>query len=136
MRNLVEGLVNARFWEWINGSFVKITLRPGQTLRWHHGEQTEEGWASIDEEWHYNERGNEIVNRCEEDERDCDGRFQTTSKSTCDLNFLREGYQPRCLEEPDQYSPVEVEAAQGVIFPKWIKRRAGQRDFEAEKMGY
>lgn len=35
--------MNIRFWEFINGDHVKLTLQPGQRLAWDQFERTDEG---------------------------------------------------------------------------------------------
>ena len=40
----------ARFWIWNNGP-VKLTIRPGQTLRHTSFSEDEEGWSSREDEW-------------------------------------------------------------------------------------
>ena len=62
----------ARFWEWLNGGWVKISLRPGQKLTHFAYEDTDEGWSAASRTW---ENMNGYVEReyhC--DSRDCDGR--------------------------------------------------------------
>ena len=43
---------NARFWQWINGGPVKITLRPGQTITHYVGGSTDEGYERTWHKWH------------------------------------------------------------------------------------
>ena len=39
----------ARFWVYVNGGPVKLTLYPGQRLRWGRASSHDEGWSAVDE---------------------------------------------------------------------------------------
>lgn len=77
---------NARFWFWWNGSFVKLTLRPEQTLRFHTSKPTDEGFSyEINEFTHEVDR---VLLRWESGGRDCDGTTTQAGKSAADLDKL------------------------------------------------
>lgn len=82
----MSNLVNARFWVYVNDTAVKITLKPGQTLRHYRAEQTEEGWQSYDVTWHSD--GVHVHREWCSDGRDCDGRLSHYGEDS----FCIEGY--------------------------------------------
>lgn len=43
--------MNARFWIWLNGSWVKLTLQPGEIQRWHKYSRDEEGFSCESYQW-------------------------------------------------------------------------------------
>ena len=77
---------NARFWIYWNDDFVKLTLRPGQTVRFWRTEEHEEGWSSTAEE--YEHTGREICSRTYEDGTDCDGQMSVDTWHTCPVSDL------------------------------------------------
>jgi hypothetical protein len=108
---------NARFWEWINGGRVKITLRPQQTLEWQRCEPADEGWHSLRQRWTHD--GDGVENEYISESLDCDGRFDSGGESRCPLADL-----------------ATVEAGDGFMVPDWQKADAWQRDHAAEAAGY
>lgn len=123
--------MNARFWAWHNDGWVKLTLKPYQTLRHYHWHRTDEGWSSEFIEWQYttNDNGDALIERRTENcGRDCDGRLDRYYNDWCYVSDLqgddrshedwhRHGIDPR-------YTPA------------WQPGRCSQRDYEAEKAGY
>jgi len=113
---------NARFWEWLNGNPVKITLKPGQSLRWGQWRRTEEGYHQESLRWFYPDWlptpciGLEMAT----DGRDCDGRLSTYTELTCDLEEL--------MANHNRHS--------GLDMPNWHRVSARQRDYQAEAAGY
>lgn len=112
---------NVRWWDWVNGGYVKLTLRPGQTLRHHQSWDTDEGWASESNEWHYCDESGKVFNNNCTDGRDCDGRLTRSCSS-----FFAVGLE-RCGNAADE---------DGIRYPMWERLRASQRDYAAEAMGY
>jgi hypothetical protein len=111
--------VNARFWEYMNDGWVKLTLRPEQTLRHAQGGRDEEGWRVRAEAWEYD--GTSVVGVYSTDGADCDGRFQTEESYlawVCEL-----------MGRP-------AEEAIPVPRPVWRRCVVRQRDFTAEAAGY
>ncbi len=106
---------NARFWEWINGDWVKLTLEPGQTLEWGAGSGDEEGWHAHGSQWSL--CAGLVLVAAWTDGADCDGRFSTETKYTCDVEYLR--YR-----------------ADAPKVPMWENVECSQRDYAAEAMGY
>ena len=108
---------NARFWTYINGSPVKLTLRPWQRLHWSSGGPCEEGWSVEFERW---EHAGDMVRRDSgTDGADCDGRLSTHDECECALDRLANG------SEFD-----------GVNYADWQRVSSGQRDYAAEAAGY
>ena len=119
---------NARFWAYLNGGPVKITLRPGQTIRWSQWCHTDEGWSRSAETWSYDlEDSRGLVTRawCEEGQ-DCDGPMQHGGHDLCcPLNLhVRPPY-------PEHDCVME-----GVLWPDWQEANRWQRDHAAEAAGY
>jgi hypothetical protein len=112
-------MTNARFWAYINGSQVKITLKPGQSLQWGKAYQTDEGWSSEDETWTYHEDG-EIQRSYGTDGYDCDGRLSRWFDGWTTLDELAAGF---------EFEP-------GRHYPEWHGNCASQRDYQAEAAGY
>jgi hypothetical protein len=118
---------NARFWAYLNGGPVKITLRPGQVLNWTQGQRTDEGWSRSAETWSYDLDVLGIVERhwCEEG-RDCDGLLQRGGHDVCC---------PVNLHVQPPY-PEGDAVMEGVLWPDWQEANRWQQDSEAEKAGY
>lgn len=108
---------NARFWAFVNGCHVKITLRPGQTLGHATGGPNEEGWSSEFVEWTH--EGDHLRRESGSDGADCDGRFSTGGVDVCDLDHIASYTTPR-----------------GVKVPNWRDADRWQRDYSAEAAGY
>jgi hypothetical protein len=111
---------NARIWIYENGSPVKLTLRPGQTRRWHHYAQDEEGYSSTRNEWDWD--GRRLVNTLNFSGRDCDGRISRSGRCYTTPATFKTGF-----ADPDH---------PGVTFPEWEELDATQRDYTAEARGY
>lgn len=113
---------NARFWVWECGGWVKLTLRPGQSLSYAWFRTADEGWDSERVTWSHT--GNAV--ECESDSSgaDCDGRLDRSSLVSCPLAEL-------------QSDPVEADNSGRSIFrPNWERVSASQRDHFAEAAGY
>lgn len=80
---------NARFWEYVNGSDVKITLRPGESKHWHRGGRTEEGWESQTIIWEDSEDDGCVYCTIIEEGKDCDGGYRHTNVFVCPIADLR-----------------------------------------------
>ncbi len=112
--------MNARFWVYINGGPVRLTLEPGQSLGWGRWSRNEEGWSSEYECWRFDGAG--VYRVSEDDGVDCDGRLSHSYETMFELKDLAAG------------SPDGAEA--GVFYPLWSRVKASQRDYSAEAMGY
>lgn len=101
------------------GDWVKITLRPGQSLSMFAGHNHEEGFTCQAETYTLED---DIV-RAELTTwgRDCDGRHESRDDSWCHVVDLRDTY-------PDEYAPH--------YRPTWNRGAFSQRDYTAEAAGY
>ena len=111
---------NVRFWEYINGAYVRITLQPGQSLSWYQGGPTDEGWSSQAEKWSLSDDGAFITRESVSDGCDCDGR-------------LTRGYD--VVASADRSTFVECYEFDGMR-PDWQDVEGWQRDAYAEAAGY
>ena len=108
---------NARFWVWGAGdSRVKIKLRPGCALSHRRTWDNGEGWSSEAQTWSH--EGDHINREIYRSGTDCDGRHSSEQTDICALEQLGE---------------IEHD---GAHWPAWKSRRASQRDYAAEAMGY
>ena len=117
----------ARFWEYLNGDVVRITLKPGETRIWQRLEQTDEGWTREDKVWQYDKSTGLITLDMVSDARDCDGRFSSSMILNCPLHRLALG------NECEYHLGQDGEP---FCYPDWREVEASQRDHEAEKAGY
>lgn len=122
---------NARFWVYINGGPVKLTLKPGQRLEWSEAHTTDEGWSSESHTWEYED--NFVIEHIEHDGCDCDGRLTRVSSWLCNVELLTSGQQPFWT---DELSASERELWDEVVYPLWERVSSSQRDYAAEAMGY
>lgn len=122
---------NARFWVYINGGPVKLTLRPGQRLSWHRAWSHDEGWSSESHTWEYEDHF--VIEYIENDGTDCDGRLTQVSSWLCNVELLKSGHKPFCDE---WLTAEEREFYVDVVYPQWERVSASQRDEFAEAMGY
>lgn len=112
--------MNARFWEYINGTAVKLTLRPGQVLRWRRYIATEEGYFVETQVWEYLSGFPVIECRSTYGGRDCDGQFNTYDVHRCSIPRLQGG--------------ASFADSPSIKFPPWITLLT--RDHRAEAAGY
>ena len=100
---------NARFWHWSTGhsdGWVKLTLPPGQTLRWSEFHRTDEGHSFQTCTWTHN--GPEVTRSWSHGGRDCDGRIETTGTDSCPLDKLHD-CQPVTGDDPNHPDWQEAE---------------------------
>lgn len=115
--------INARFWIWWRGGWVKLTLRRGDVRTCGYSERTDEGWHA---EWEtYRFDGVFVTRRTETDGRDCDGRLSTDQRDRCHVLGLR-----AWLAEQEFRPPG------GGGVPAWRTIKATRRDYSAEAAGY
>lgn len=72
-------MMNARFWTHMSNGVVKLTVKPGETLRWHSFERHDEGWSSEAHEW--SSDGYTLFHSVTIESRDCDGRHDWRGSS-------------------------------------------------------
>lgn len=119
-RSLAPGAARktVRFWEYVNGDWVRLRLRDGQTLRWGWHRAHEEGWSRESHEWAL-ENGI-LTYKVSSDGVDCDGRLSTIAGYWCTIdqaNVMNNGAPPH-------------------LMPAWNRGKASQRDHAAEGAGY
>jgi len=107
---------NARFWEWINDSRVKLVLKEGQLLEHESGGPTEEGYWYEYNSWYH--AGDCIVRETYTRSRDCDGRWDTNQTDYCSIDLPHEGPEGE------------------ILYPKWVKQHSEVYDQFAQMMGY
>lgn len=118
---------NARFWTWINGGWVKLTLKPGERNRWWFGQTDSEGWFREHYSWEYKPHALadvRVVCTIDTESLDCDGRYDHHTEMECNIERIR-GRKVECAESGETY-----------YCPDWIKVGSSQRDYAAEKAGY
>jgi len=108
---------NARFWAWVNGGWVKLTLRGGDELTNGGGGPTEEGYWFWSTRWSH--CGSYVLEELHIRSRDCDGPHEHHECYRAELEQLGAN------EAPD-----------GTRVPAWSRSFAGQRDHTAEAAGY
>ena len=81
---------NARFWTFIHGSYVKLTLTPGQELEHWSSSAHEEGWSSEETTWRHS--GDVVERYWRSAGSDCDGRTSRTGADECAVGKMRTGF--------------------------------------------
>jgi hypothetical protein len=117
---------NARFWIWINGDWVKLTIKPGQRLEHYTSEAHEEGWSSEGNTWTH--EGTHVVSTVDTDGSDCDGRMSWGCTVHCGMDYLaahREENEVR--NGVSEWRPPR---------PEWERGEEFRRDYQAEAAGY
>jgi hypothetical protein len=117
---------NARFWEFINDDWVKVTLQPNQILAWENCSKDWEGYNLNHYRWSH--EGDKVVCECTNIATDCDGRFDRFSEYECHLSQL----QGRSLTSDINRNEFEL----SLHLPSWVERDYQQRDYAAERMNY
>ena len=113
---------NARFWQWVNGGWVKLTLKPGQTLAHHTCNKHDEGWTSTGNTWAYDAETQTIESTLTQDGLDCDGRSSYHCSCWTTLDKLREN-------EFDEDGAI-------IATPRWERGERVCYDQYAEQAGY
>lgn len=112
--------MRARFWVYWNGSFVKLTLAPGERVSLFRGGPTDEGYFQESETYYFREDESEVVQDFNSWGSDCDGRFERGGTVTCNVFLLRAVTREGC--------PYPL--------PDWQYGGQYQRDYAAEAAGY
>ena len=124
--------MNIRFWAFNqNCNWVKITLRPGESLThrkvWFNGE----GWSLFEETWKSCIEDRQVTCTRFSDGTDCDGRLTTTDRFVCPWEELKD--ERRTMDvDVGLRSRHEAEIQR----PNWRRLDSWQRDYYAEAMGY
>ena len=121
--------MNIRFWELFNNSWVKLTLAPGQVIRWYKYKVTDEGYHSEVREYEYLDTDT-ITLKIVDDCRDCDGRFTR----------IWEGFFNPKQDKENRLIGLDTEGnkiyASDIKCPVWHETKSSQRDYAAESVGY
>jgi hypothetical protein len=125
MADIGEREKNARFWTFWRCGWVKLTLRPGQTLSASNGGPTDEGYHGEAEVWTH--EGDMVRSEWASWGRDCDGRQEAGGEHVCPLGKLR---------ARDMVEAFDVPENRGIFAPEWERADAWQRDHSAEAAGY
>jgi hypothetical protein len=110
--------MNARFWHYVNGGLVKITIKPGQELSHSTSEQHDEGYSFQAASWRYD--GAHVQRECTGGGKDCDGFISYSYDAICSVDKLHTDW--------NKYSEV--------YYPTWQNTDARQYDQYAEMMNY
>lgn len=113
---------NARFWTFINGDWVKLTLAPGYEITHTEGGPTDEGFHREWNTWAHTGEG--VERTWETSSRDCDGRLDRSGECCATLEQLR-------ARNIGEYGPNP-----GALVPEWTECDSRQRDYNAEAAGY
>lgn len=115
---------NARFWTWCGDGWVKVTLRPGQSLLWGRFERTDEGYNVESCRWEYDDGLGLVMEEYTSGGRDCDGRLTVHTDYVCPVDELA-----AVPAESDEYGDRPAR-------PAWVRTADWQRDEYAEAAGY
>lgn len=108
---------NFRFWAWVNGGWVKLSLLPREALSHREGGPCEEGYDVTWTTWEH--EGTGVFRSTFRDARDCDGRITREYDDFADAGSL-----------------AAVRADDGTMRPDWHELECQSRDYAAEAMGY
>ena len=118
--------MTVKFWHWHNGSYVRLTLREGKSIRLTTGGPNEEGYditeqiLSIDRTL-YRDSSPVVVCHVGNESRDCDGRYSSSRTLLCPVTELN-ARNSRSGELPT---------------PEWVQEDdCDYRDYSAEAAGY
>lgn len=109
----------ARFWVPHGETYVKLTLREGESRHHSRGGPTDEGWSRESNRWTFDD--GIIVHESTFDGVDCDGRLTQHFKAACPVAEL--------AANTAYYDPT-------IRVPAWKEVSHRQRDYSAEAMGY
>lgn len=118
---------NARFWIRHDGSWVKLTLAPGDVLEHASSQATEEGYSSSYTCLEFD--GETVTRTIHTRERDCDGMHTDSCELVCPLAYLA-SHPPYDTADPT-YCPTP-----GALLPSWEEQDSRRRDYYAEAAGY
>ncbi|MDD5350034.1 MAG: hypothetical protein PHQ12_07470 [Chthoniobacteraceae bacterium] len=116
--------MNARFWVFENGDWVKLTLRPGQALSRSQSHPTDEGWRFRGMTWRL--EGDTVYQFTTCRETDCDGLGEFEQDDVCPVDQLKA-------------KPMDADETPGGPFifrPAWTLAASQSRDHTAEAAGY
>jgi len=111
---------NARLWIYYSpgDTWVKLTLKPGQTLAYGDSYSHDEGWTSTGSR--YTHEGEHLMLEWFSDGTDCDGRLSQSGTLYCAIGKLQ--------------TKPSIDGQH--MMPEWQELNSRQRDYAAETMGY
>ena len=110
---------NARFWQWVNDGWVKLTLKPYQSLHHCVSGPCDEGWFREANLWHH--QGDRVVTELHSAGADCDGRHEYHYEGFCLLTDL---------------GSRDADFADGIKGAPWTESSRVHYDQYAEMAGY
>lgn len=108
---------NARLWVFWNDAFTKITLKPGQTVKFSRFARDEEGHSTSGAAYHH--EGDRLTALSGFSGRDCDGPISESHEQECAIADLRRH------RVADNWPPCEApftlldEKGQWIHIPEW-----------------
>lgn len=115
------GMQSIRFWDYIDGNLVRLTLSLNASVITHtRGGYTDEGWERVSVTYEWDVDAHMVILHTFRAGADCDGRYDHEAVYTCMVEDLRRDY--------DEYADV--------MMPAWTRVDTSQRDYSAEAMGY
>ena len=114
---------NMRFRVFINGGWVKLTLRPGQSLSWGRSGPDEEGYSFESVTWEAIATG--VMRSSSSGGRDCDGYTEHSQSSYCPEEALWA-----------EVVPSEAFPEDPVYCPRWEGKEEEVYDQYAQLDGY
>ena len=120
---------NQNIWQFINGSWVKIKLRPGVSLYHCTVNSHDEGFERRNETFELTECGTVVENTVWTEGRDCDGRYKSSHFFVCPVERLHHitplSPAVRLANGKSMRMPYHIDNGQRVECPRtpnWQKR--------------
>lgn len=132
--------MNFRFWTYWNGTWSKLTVRPGRRLYLKTGGAHEEGWSSHAEEFHH--AGNGVVRHWCSDGTDCDGRLTRTGVDFAHgvelvaIPLSKTQGEPYWDRTQDYNTAADYHKGRLIHRPEWTSMKERVYDRVAEAAGY
>jgi len=120
---------NARFWTFWNDDYIKVTLKPGDSVMMTCGGEMDEGYSFTAKTYRHD--GDHVTMLVDEFAKDCDGKCEWHSDYRARLDTLRDGNTP-----PTGLRRWDTPEVETVVYPRWREIERYQRDYTAESEGY
>lgn len=119
---------NARFWVLYRGSWVKLSLRPGQKLTTYVYSRHDEG-SSFEGDI-YRHEGGRVSREWTSGGTDCDGRVVNAGVSACPLGDLH-------VRDIQRGDPSDYHDGKAFLLPEWVEVKETEvTDTFAQAAGY
>ena len=125
---------NARFWVYWHDGWVKLTLKPEQSLEVGYGRLHDEGWCRYHQSWEHD--GDRVLCASTSESADCDGRHSDYDDCECLLENLAAVQHEKLCDFSDEYPEGFMPDFDAPLTPKWEHIKASQYDQFAEAAGY